>query len=217
MTNIFKELWLFIESIKSSFKKWSGVFLLVRLVRKVTCFRTRNFRIVWGSGEGKNFLKHTGIAGELWRWALGMSSYPQEAFKGLIWDCLWELPVEQIPKTYVVNLYSCCIFVNNQAKLNENRLIFQHINLTLNIFSRNVQSPSCIQLLATPRTAARQASLSITISLSLLKLMSIESVMTPNHLILCCPLLLPSVCSSIRAFSNESALCIRWPSIGASV
>ena len=64
----------------------------------------------------------------------------------------------------------------------------------------------------TPRTAARQASLSITNSWSLLKLMSIETVMPSNHLILCHPLLLlPSVFPSIRAFSNESALCIRWP------
>ena len=127
-----------------SFKKWSGVFLLVRLVRKVTCFRTRSFRIVWGSGEGKNSLKHIGIAGELWRWALGMSSYPQEAFKALIWDCLWELPVEQILKTSVVNLYSCCICVNNQAKLNENRLILQYINLLglslIELFSLQVVS-----------------------------------------------------------------------------
>ena len=64
----------------------------------------------------------------------------------------------------------------------------------------------------TPWTAARQASLSITNSQSLLKLMSIESVMPSNHLILCHPrLLLPSIFPSIRVFSNESVLCIRWP------
>ena len=64
----------------------------------------------------------------------------------------------------------------------------------------------------TPWTAARQASLSITNSQSLLKLMSIESVMPSNHLILCCPLLLPaSIFPSIRVFSNESVLHIRWP------
>ena len=63
-----------------------------------------------------------------------------------------------------------------------------------------------------PWTAARQASLSFIISQSLLKLMSLESVMSSNHLILCCPLLLlPSIFSSIRVFSNESALHIRWP------
>ena len=75
-----------------------------------------------------------------------------------------------------------------------------------------VQALSCVQLFATPWTAARQASLSFTISWSLLRLMSIESVMPSNHLILCCPLLLmPSVLPSIRLFSNESALHIRWP------
>ena len=64
----------------------------------------------------------------------------------------------------------------------------------------------------TPWTAARQASLSFTVSWSFLKLMSIESVIPSNHLILCCPLLfLPSVFSSIRFFSNELALHIRWP------
>ena len=68
-----------------------------------------------------------------------------------------------------------------------------------------------VQLFATPWTAARQASLSITNSQSLLKLMSIELVMPSNHLILCCPLLLPSIFPSIRVFSNESALHIRWP------
>ena len=71
-----------------------------------------------------------------------------------------------------------------------------------------VQSFSRVQLFETPWTAAHQASLSITNSRSLLKLMSIESVMQSNHLILCCPLLLsPSIFTSIRVFSNESALC----------
>ena len=66
--------------------------------------------------------------------------------------------------------------------------------------------------IATPGTAARQASLSFTVSLSLLKLTSIESVMPSNHLILCLPLfLLPSIFPSIRVFSNESTLGIRWP------
>ena len=75
-----------------------------------------------------------------------------------------------------------------------------------------VQSPSCVRLSVTPWTAARQASLSITSSRTLTKLMSIESVMPFNHLILCRPLLLlPSVFPSIRVFSNESVLPIRWP------
>ena len=75
----------------------------------------------------------------------------------------------------------------------------------------SVQSLSHVQLFAAPGTAAHQASLSITNSQSLLKLMSIESVMPSNHLILCCPLLLPSIFCSIRVFSNESVLCIKWP------
>ena len=80
-----------------------------------------------------------------------------------------------------------------------------------NMFS-SVQSLSRVWLLATPWTQARQASLSITNSWSLPKLMSIESVMPFNRLILCRPLLLlPSIFLSIRVFSNESALHIRWP------
>ena len=75
----------------------------------------------------------------------------------------------------------------------------------------SVQLFSRVQLFVTPWTAARQASLSITNSQSLLKLMSIESVMPSNHLILCHPLLLPSISPSIRVFSNDSVLRIRWP------
>ena len=67
------------------------------------------------------------------------------------------------------------------------------------------------QLFATPGTAVHQASLSFTVSWSLLKLMSVVSVMLSNHLILCLPLLLPSIFPSIRVFSNELALHIRWP------
>ena len=80
-----------------------------------------------------------------------------------------------------------------------------------NIFS-SVLSLSHVWLFGTTWTAARQVSLSITNSRSLLKLMSIESVMPSNHLILCRPLLLPpSIFPSIRVFSNKSVLCIRWP------
>ena len=78
--------------------------------------------------------------------------------------------------------------------------------------THSVQFFSHVRLFATPWTAACQASLSITNSSSLLKLMSIESVMSSNHLILCHPLLLPPlIFPSIRVFSNESALRIRWP------
>ena len=79
-------------------------------------------------------------------------------------------------------------------------------------FSQSVQLLSLVQLFVTPWTAVCQISLSITDSQSLHKLMSTESVMTPNHLILCCPLLLPPVIfPSIRVFSNGSTLRIRWP------
>ena len=94
---------------------------------------------------------------------------------------------------------------NNQCQWARGERGTQHTVLLL-LFSRSVVSDS-----ATPGAAACQASLSIAISLSLLRLMSFESVMPSNHLILCCPLLLPSIFLSIRVFSNESALHIRWP------
>ena len=74
-----------------------------------------------------------------------------------------------------------------------------------------VQSPSCVWLFATSWIAARQPSLSLTISWSLPMFMSIETVMPSSHLILSRPLLLPAVFPSIRLFSSESTLCIRWP------
>ena len=91
-----------------------------------------------------------------------------------------------------------------------NWIIELHCSLWLDISS--VQLLSHLQLFATPWTAAHQASLSITNSQSLLKLMSIELVMPSNHLILCHPLLLlPSIFPRIRVFSNESVLRIRYP------
>ena len=102
-----------------------------------------------------------------------------------------------------------------KSALSKLRLSFSFKKLLLRVV---VQSLSLVRLFVTPRTVAGQPSLSITITLSiiittsLLKLRSIELVMPSNHLILCCPLLLlPSVFSSFRVFSNESALCIRWP------
>ena len=77
--------------------------------------------------------------------------------------------------------------------------------------SGSVQLLSCVLLFVTPWTTTRQSSLYITNFWSLLKLMSIESVMPSNHLIFCRPLLPPSIFLSIRVFSNESVLCIRWP------
>ena len=83
--------------------------------------------------------------------------------------------------------------------------MWEHIKKT------SVQSLSCVRLFGTPWTAACQASLTITNSRSLLKGMSIEWVMPSNHVILCRPLLLRSIFPSIRVFSNESVLHIRWP------
>ena len=101
----------------------------------------------------------------------------------------------------------CCYM-----KLVTNLMQLELFVFVLNLFSsvQSVRSLSRIRLFATPWTAAHQASLSITSSQSLLKLISIESEMPSNHL--CCPLLLPpSILPSITVFSNESALCIRWP------
>ena len=98
-----------------------------------------------------------------------------------------------------------CFLAESQAKRN---VMKRNISSQFSL----VQSLSRVQLFVTPWTAARQASLSITNSQSLLKPMSMESLMPSNHLILCHPLLLPpSIFPSIRVFSSESALRIRWP------
>ena len=90
--------------------------------------------------------------------------------------------------------------------------MYSHLSSHRSLQLSSVQSLSRVQLFATPRIAACQASLSITNSQSLLELMSIELVMPSKHLILCCPLLLlPSIFPSIRVFSSESVIRIRWP------
>ena len=89
---------------------------------------------------------------------------------------------------------------------------WQHSGKGSLFFVAVVQLLSCVRLFVTPWTVARQTSLSLTISQSLLKLTSIELVIPSNHLNLCCPLLLlPSIFPSIRVFSNELGLHIRWP------
>ena len=98
----------------------------------------------------------------------------------------------------IYKLYMCILYIN--------------IYICMYINTCSVQLLSHVQLFATPWTAVRQASLSITNSQSLLKLMSIELGMPSNHLIPCCPLLLlPSIFPNIRVFSNKSVLHIRWP------
>ena len=90
--------------------------------------------------------------------------------------------------------------------------VYVCVSMSMNIQFSSAQLLSCVQLFATPYTAAHQASLSITNSWSLLTFMSIETVMPSNHLTLYRPLLLlPSIIPSIRVFSNESVLHIRWP------
>ena len=93
------------------------------------------------------------------------------------------------------------------------KCVFKQISKVIFVYQfSSVQSLSCAQFFVTPWTAACQTSLSITNSWSLLKLMSVESVMPSNHLILYHPLLLlPSIFPSIRVFSNESVFHIRWP------
>ena len=95
-------------------------------------------------------------------------------------------------------------------------LLFKQFDFSIHLLS-SVQSLSCVRFFVTPWTAACQASLSTTNFRSLLKFMSIESVMPSNHLILCHPLLLPpSLFPSIRVFSSESVLRIRWPKYWSS-
>ena len=93
-----------------------------------------------------------------------------------------------------------------------NKPVKQKVGSTTDIYIFVVvQLPSCVQLFATQRTAAHQASLSFTISWHLLRLTLIQSVMPSTNLMLCQPLLLSSIFPSIRIFSNKSALGIRWP------
>ena len=108
---------------------------------------------------------------------------------------------------YFANTYISICF---GLKINLTVISIKYFPFIEELFS-SVQSLSRVRLFVTPWTAARQTSLSITNSRSLPKLMSIESVMPSNHLILCCPLLLPSIFPSIKVFSNESAFRIRWP------
>ena len=100
----------------------------------------------------------------------------------------------------------------NQLYFNQKLYVSKPIADSCWCLFSSVQSLSCVRLFVTPWTAACQASLSTTNSQSSLRLMSIESLMPSNHLILCHPLLLlPSIFPSIRVFSNKSVLCIRWP------
>ena len=111
----------------------------------------------------------------------------------------------------ILDRMKCMVERMNNGGGRRNYFEFSHFPL-LTVTFCSVQSLSCVQLFATPWTAAHQASLFITNTRSLLKLMSIMWGMPSNHLILCPPLLFPhSTFPSIRVFSNESVLHIRWP------
>ena len=167
------------------------------------------------------FVFEAGLKLCIWRLGHGgawMTSHWWQAFQlnRSTWICQVR---KQKGSKYVTILLKLCIFLSTPLPSSPSSflsfLIF-FLNLLIYfwlcwIFS-SVQLLSHVQLSATPWTAARQASLSITNSQSLPKLTPIESVMPSNHLILCRPLLLPpSIFPSISVFSNESVLCIRWP------
>ena len=173
---------------------------------------------------------------ETWIWSLGQEDSPGAGNGNpLPYFCL-ESSMEQsgglqsIESQRVGHNWDTNIFtlINDSCVINSNNITFHQVSefsslpslpsvpLLFSIyyswfFSVSVQLLSRVQLFVTPWTAAPQASLSITNSQSLLKLMSIELVMPSNHLILYCSLLPPSIFPSIRVFSNESVLRIRWP------
>ena len=124
----------------------------------------------------------------------------------------------QFPTSLWVSEFLVCLFSKHpeqgqkSSKLKMKFVCVQSSVTPVECLLRSVQSLSRVRLFATPWTAACQASLSVTNSQSLFTLMPIESVMPSNHLILCCPLLLLlSIFPSIKVFSKESVLCIRWP------
>ena len=136
--------------------------------------------------------------------------------QSLSWLCLTLCdPMESARKASLSFTISQNLFklMSIESVMPSNHLILCHPFLLLpSIFPSSVHSLSRVRLFATPWITARQASLSISNTRSLLKLVSIELVIPSNHLILCHPLLLlPSIFPSIRVFSNESALHIRWP------
>ena len=122
---------------------------------------------------------------------------------------VWKLIFRMINDIHGLVIYMSHLFERQFINVTNQK---QNFSFFLSTPLSSVQLFSHVQLFATPWTAAHQASLSITNSWSLLKLMFIESVMPSNHLILCyLLLLLPSIFPSIRVFSNKSVLCIRWP------
>ena len=140
-------------------------------------------------------------------------------------ECLYVLPSFlfniSYPKKHTISTAVTLIFKTLQQVIDTFLLLYikilQYFDFNILMAISSVQLLSRVRLFATPWTAVRQASLSITNCWSLPKLMSIESVMPSSHLIHCHPLLLlPSIFPIIRVFSNESAFCIRWPKYWSS-
>ena len=124
--------------------------------------------------------------------------------------CSHDVALTKLQGLFQVELI--CAYLQNKSRPRAREYLMTGMHSAKSDLSCSVQLLSCVRLFATPWTAARQACLSITNSRSPPKPMSIESVMPSNHLILCrLLLLLPSIFPDIRVFSNESALCIRWP------
>ena len=131
----------------------------------------------------------------------GLSSFRSAWFELAVQGTLNNLLQHHRLKAFILR-HSACFMIHLSHPCITNGKTFDQFSSVL----------SCVLLFMTPWTTAHQAFLSLANSRSLLKFMSIESVMPSNHLILCCPLLLPpSIFPSIRVFSSESALCVRWP------
>ena len=144
---------------------------------------------------------------ETWAWSLSLEDPLEKEMAThssiLVWEIPWRVEPGQLQSV-------------GSQRIGHDLATQQQLSYTYMILflwhGGGVQSLSHVQLLATPWTAICQASLSFTISLNLLRLMSIKSVTWSNHLILCHPLhLLPSFFPSIQVFSKKSALCIGWP------
>ena len=146
------------------------------------------------------------------------SSLPMDFSQQEYWSGAPFPPLRDLPNTRIKHLSHLCLALAGWFFTTSTTWEAQHIHWCMDKFSQSFNSVqfsySVVSDSATPWTAARQASLSISNSRSLLKLMSIELVIPSKHLILCCPLLLPpSIFPRIRVFSNESALRIRWPKL----
>ena len=163
---------------------------------RLPCFHLYN----WGNSKAGH-----GVVGIKWKRA--------QWCKGLV-NPLIKYQLDQLSTQSYTFIYKVSLIVSTSLfSMSASPLLLRFISTTfLDSIEVSAQSLNRVWLFATPWIAARQASLSITNSQNSLKLMSVESVMPSNHLILCRPLLLlPPISPSIRVFSNESTLHMRWP------